>query len=224
MEAALQLLDIQRRRAIDVSRLKRGELLQPDIQPVDVRVLVYSKLRRIVHSIHQTRSVKVVYRVSDDIAPAVHTDGLWILIVLYNFIANAFDATSSGQISVHVLLASGMMRVVVSDSGDSVFPDEMWKSTKALSSLSTTRLWMNHAHHLVGSLGGRMGLQPNASTGGSTFWADVPYEPALPPEARPCSYDGLFPSAGAVLFADYTAASFSSRRGARQMKRLRCSR
>ena len=195
MDAALEVMVVLKRKAIDVGKLQLGEALTPERAPFDLRELIKHKLPALARYMPHNDQVRVDYFVSEDIAQVILTDGSWVFMMLLNLISNAFKATQMGSVSVSARLAAGRIRLSVADTGvgvSSAVESQLWRAFKQASRWqSGTGLGLYHVNHLAVALGGSVGYQPNIQAGnGSTFWVDLPYTPCTAAGMREGSSHG----------------------------------
>ena len=127
MEAALDIMEALKQKALDVAKLQQGEPLTPQRSPVDLRYLILTKLPALVRFMPKSEAVSVEYHVDDGIPKAVMTEGSWISMILVNFVSNAFKHTRQGFVNVNACLVEQNIRITVTDTGTGV-PIDMEKN------------------------------------------------------------------------------------------------
>ena len=163
-------------------------------------------------------------RVAPDVPASLLGDPVRLGQVLGNFVSNALKFTSAGHVLVRMEREGDTLLVAVSDTGIGIPQDKLGQIFTAFSQAdqTTTRrfggtgLGLSIAERLIAAMGGRVGVESRLGEG-STFWARIPIEGAVPaePPARlgaglpeAVSLGGLGGATRAVLEGDLAAAGF----------------
>jgi signal transduction histidine kinase/ActR/RegA family two-component response regulator len=154
----------------------------------------------------------------DGLPGRIEADGERLAQILLNLLANAIKFTSEGGVTVRMTHQSGVLRVMVSDTGEGVAPalrDRLFERFWQVDSSSTRRyggtgLGLAICKSLVGLMGGEIGVD-GGEAGGSTFWFTVQApvaEIASPIVAKSGDrLDALQVAAAHILVVDDVAAN-----------------
>ncbi|WP_342152071.1 ATP-binding protein [Methylorubrum sp. SB2] len=163
-------------------------------------------------------------QVAPDVPASLLGDPVRLGQVLGNFVSNALKFTGAGHVLVRMEMEGGCLRIAVTDTGIGIPEDKLGQIFTAFSQAdqSTTRrfggtgLGLSIAERLIAAMGGHVGVESRVGEG-STFWARIPVDGAVPAEPTTRLAAGLpaLVSLGAigsatrtVLEADLSAAGF----------------
>ncbi|KQT49154.1 ATPase [Methylobacterium sp. Leaf456] len=163
-------------------------------------------------------------QVAPDVPAHLLGDPVRLGQVLGNFVSNALKFTSAGHVLVRMEMEGAWLRIAVTDTGIGIPDDKLGQIFTAFSQAdqSTTRrfggtgLGLSIAERLIAAMGGHVGVESRVGEG-STFWARIPVEGAVPAEPTTRLAAGLpdmialgviGSATRAVLEADLTAAGF----------------
>ena len=163
-------------------------------------------------------------QVAPDVPASLTGDPVRLGQVLGNFVSNALKFTSAGHVIVRMEMEGAFLRIAVTDTGIGIPQDKLGQIFTAFSQAdqSTTRrfggtgLGLSIAERLIAAMGGRVGVESRIGEG-STFWARIPVEGAVPAEPPVHLLPGLSDivdlggvggATRAVLEADLLAADF----------------
>jgi CheY-like chemotaxis protein len=192
----LDLLSTIRSMAIDINKLESGQSLQPERASFSVRQLADDAMG-IVEHVHKKEAVRVTFNVDEQL-DVIISDQRWLLLILLNFLSNAFKNTVEGSVAVTVSVVDGsepqadrpMLRLRVADSGLGVPADLVPHLFKAFAQASKrtlgTGLGLYYVSELAGALGGVVHHERNEPRG-ACFWVDVPFHPVNGGRAEPLS-------------------------------------
>ena len=171
---------------LDFSKIEAGKVLVEKTD-FDLHALVNSTCR-IVSAQAAAKGVEFVVSIMPEVPPAVRGDPHHLRQVLINLAGNAVKFTERGSVTVHVSLlaeseAAVRLKFSIRDTGIGIAPEAQGKIFQSFAQAdeSTTRrfggtgLGTTIAKHLVGLMGGRIGLE-SALGLGSTFWVEVELE------------------------------------------------
>lgn len=180
---------------LDFSKIESGKLELERIQ-VDLRALVMQQRDAFLHRAAQ-KNVIVVAEVDEGVPPLVWGDSGRIQQLLMNLLSNALKFTPSGKVEVRVgcvQSADGVsqIRFSVRDTGIGIPADRRNRLFEHFSQVdaSTTRkyggtgLGLALCKQLVGAMGGKIDVDSEPGKG-STFWFELPLEPAIGPAVMP---------------------------------------
>ena len=186
MNKALDLLSMIRRKAIDIYKLEQGKSLRPERKSFSIKTLI-DDLASHAESMPKKDGVRLEVKITDELLASPHmtTDPGWILLILLNFLSNAFKHTRRGTVTVVAGIVGPMLRVEVADEGLGVPDDLVEHLFKAFSQASKYRfgtgLGLYHAYELARALGGTASYKKNEPSGGAAFSMEVPFVPATEP-------------------------------------------
>lgn len=163
---------------LDLSRLDAGQY-RLDVGPVAVRAIADQSLSAVEPQAHQ-RNVKIHIDIAD--ALAVQADPKALDQILVNLIDNAVKYThAQGNVWVGAHGVQGAVRVEVRDDGpgiatkhrDRIF-ERFYRADQGRSrEAGGTGLGLSIVKHLVESMNGEVGIEPNTPQG-SIFWLQLP--------------------------------------------------
>ncbi len=163
-------------------------------------------------------------QVAPDVPATLLGDPVRLGQVLGNFVSNALKFTGAGHVLVRMAMEGDALRISVTDTGIGIPEDRLGQIFTAFSQAdqSTTRrfggtgLGLSIAERLIAAMGGSVGVESRIGEG-STFWARLPVDGAVPAEPTTRLATGL-PDAislgavgsatRAVLEADLSVAGF----------------
>jgi two-component system sensor histidine kinase RpfC len=168
---------------LDFSKIEAGKLVVEKTD-FDLHALVNSTCR-IVSAQAAAKGVAFLVSIMPEVPPAVRGDPHHLRQVLINLAGNAVKFTEKGSVTVHVSVqaeseSAARLKFSIRDTGIGIAPEAQGKIFESFSQAdeSTTRrfggtgLGTTIAKHLVGLMGGRIGLE-SAPGLGSTFWVEV---------------------------------------------------
>jgi PAS domain S-box-containing protein len=166
---------------LDLSKIEAGQMqLRP--MPLSTKNLI-KKLKALFSSRASTNLVKLQFHVDKKIPKAIEADGIRLIQVFSNLIANSIKFTPrGGSIDIALKLISDMddhllIRVDVRDSGIGIKREDIEKlftnftqlDTSTTKSYAGTGLGLSISKQLVEIMGGEIGVSSNPGLG-STFW------------------------------------------------------
>ncbi len=162
----------------DLARAEAGEL-KLRLQRVDLGVLVSDAVQDF-----RPRAEQEGKRLILDVPPPAWTnvDAERVTQVLHNFLTNAIKFTpNGGQITVHLALDDGHVRVSVTDTGRGLTPDEMGKLFQAFSQVHErsevkergTGLGLYICKRIIEAQGGTVGVVSEGHGRGSQFFFEL---------------------------------------------------
>jgi two-component system, sensor histidine kinase RpfC len=168
---------------LDFSKIEAGKVLVEKTD-FDLHALVNSTCR-IVSAQAAAKGIEFVVSIMPEVPPAVRGDPLHLRQVLINLAGNAVKFTEKGSVTVHVSVqaetdSAVRLKFSIRDTGIGIAPEAQAKIFESFAQAdeSTTRrfggtgLGTTIAKHLVGLMGGRIGLE-SAPGLGSTFWVEA---------------------------------------------------
>ncbi|MGQ0544109.1 MAG: ATP-binding protein [Betaproteobacteria bacterium] len=168
---------------LDFSKIEAGKVVLEKTD-FDLHALVNSTCR-ILAAQAAAKGLGFVVSILPEVAPAVRGDPHYLRQILVNLAGNAVKFTEQGSVTVHVSVRSETetaMRVKFSfrDTGIGIAPETQARIFESFTQAdqSTTRrfggtgLGTSIAKHLVGLMGGKIGLESSVGLG-STFWVEV---------------------------------------------------
>ena len=163
---------------LDLSRLDAGQY-RLEAKPVSLKAATHESLGA-VQTHAQRRNVSVEVAVPDDLA--VRADPNALDQVLVNLIDNAIKyARHEGHVWVEAREAGDAIRLEVRDDGPGISPkhrgrvfERFYRADAGRSrEIGGTGLGLSIVKHLVESMGGKVGVEPNKPRG-SIFWLRLP--------------------------------------------------
>lgn len=178
----------------DVLDLSRAEASQLTLtrQRVDLPALLH-ELHRVHEALSRERGLSCTLALPEGLPPHVHTDGVRLRQILTNFLHNALKFTVSGGLRIEVTARpDGRWRFAVHDTGPGIAPQDLPRLFQPFQQLDAavlrrhggSGLGLSICRELARALGGEVGVASEPGRG-SCFWADLPLEPATPPEPSP---------------------------------------
>jgi signal transduction histidine kinase len=171
---------------LDLAGIEAGRL-NLSIAEVDVGI-VLRYVQGLMAPIAQKGEVNFTVQVPKNL-PEARADELRLRQVLLNFISNAIKYNNAGGEVVLTAETSseGAIRIKVSDNGIGIPPDrtdELFQPFNRLgaehSTVSGTGIGLAFSRKVVEAMGGTVGFSSEIGKG-STFWVDLPAEPAPTP-------------------------------------------
>lgn len=174
---------------LDYSRLE-ADAFELDPAPFDPRLMAEGAVAMIAEQCRE-KGLDLDLDIADALPHAMVADEGRVRQVVLNFLSNAIKFTETGRIGLSLQARDAGLRVEVTDTGIGVSPEAVDRLfdrfTQADS--STTRLYggtglgLAISRRLVVMMGGRIGVDSTPGHG-STFWFEIPLEPAAA-EAAP---------------------------------------
>jgi len=178
--AALELLEVVRRKAVDWSLLESGEQLVPTPAEFNVAALL-KKVVWIAKDTGRSGNVVVKHRISTSlqvhsVSEKLYSDANWLMMILVNLASNAMKHTLEGIVLISAdLTYDGKLRLEVADTGPGVpaaFVSRLFQpfaSGCRGSPMPTTGLGLYHSKQLADALGASIGYEPNCPRGAKFF-------------------------------------------------------
>lgn len=163
---------------LDLSRLDAGQY-RLEIAPTEIRTVTEQSLSA-VELQAQSRGVAIDVDVAD--APAVHADPKALDQVLVNLIENAIKYTNpQGRVWIEASEVDSDVRIAVRDDGPGISEkhrervfERFYRADPSRSrEAGGTGLGLSIVKHLVESMGGTVGVEPNVPRG-CIFWFTLP--------------------------------------------------
>ena len=176
---------------LDFSKIEASKLV---IEHADFELdQIFRNLTGLIGSGAEEKRLEVVVRIDPEIPQVLSGDGMRIGQILANFASNAVKFTERGCIVFRARLvgrddATLRIRFEVSDTGIGLSEEQQIRLFQAFEQAdsSTTRkfggsgLGLVISRRLAELMGGRVGVQSEPGTG-STFWCELPLQPAVSP-------------------------------------------
>ncbi|MFI6821368.1 sensor histidine kinase [Micromonospora sp. NPDC050187] len=163
---------------LDLAKAESGRI-EPDWTEVDLRV-VFGQLRGTLRALANRPGVELV--VEEPPAPAtLRSDETLLTRVLRNLLHNGLKFTETGEVRMRADLVDGRWRIVVSDTGVGIAPDqherifEEFYQVPGSASGVGTGLGLPYARRLAMLLGGSLGVTSEPGRG-SAFTLDLPVD------------------------------------------------
>jgi two-component system, sensor histidine kinase and response regulator len=176
---------------LDFSKIEAGKL-EVETLDYDLYQAVEDVVQLMAPRAH-AKKLELACRIDDRLPAAVRGDPYRFRQVLTNLVANAVKFTERGEVVVTVRVdESGRLNVSVRDTGIGIAEDARRRLFTAFEQAdgSTTRrfggtgLGLAISRHLIGLMGGQIGVQSTPGEG-STFWYTLPLLEAQSPPAVP---------------------------------------
>jgi two-component system phosphate regulon sensor histidine kinase PhoR len=162
---------------LDLSRLEAGQY-RFELAPVDVRDAIDQAVASLDHAV-STKGVSVAVAAAP--GSSVRADAKALDQVLVNLIDNAIKYTPSGShVWIDVHPRGERVRIEVRDDGPGIAPrnrervfERFYRVDPGRSrELGGTGLGLSIVKHLIESMGGQVGVEPNQPRG-TTFWVEL---------------------------------------------------
>jgi len=177
---------------LDFSKIEAGKL---SIEIIDFNLLeVIEATTDMLAQRAQAKGVELVYTIADDVPLSLRGDPRRIRQVLSNLVTNAVKFTERGEVVIRAQRLEedsreARIRIAVSDTGIGIAPKALPLIFQAFTQAdgSTTRkyggtgLGLAISKQLVEIMHGRLGVDSKVGVG-STFWFDMTFEKAAPPQ------------------------------------------
>ncbi|ASM79013.1 Hpt sensor hybrid histidine kinase [Vitreoscilla filiformis] len=183
---------------LDFSKIESGNLTLEALN-FDIEGL-FRSVQFLIDDRASAKELEIITRIDPALPLIVHGDRLHLGQILLNFASNAVKFTASGHISLRAkrLPANGdgaiWIRFEVSDTGIGLTPEQQARIFTPFeqADVSTTRhyggtgLGLSISKRLTELMSGRVGLDSQVGQG-STFWVEIPFQPAMPAHDTPAS-------------------------------------
>jgi two-component system sensor histidine kinase/response regulator len=182
---------------LDFSKIEAGKVLL-DPQDFDPGA-VLADTAALITPAAEEKGLTMVTRRAADLPATVRGDGSRVRQILLNLAGNAVKFTAKGSVTVRAVLLSGdglVVRFEVTDTGIGIAPADTERLFEPFTQAdaSTTRtyggtgLGLAISRQLTEAMGGTIGVDSEPGQG-STFWCEIPFEPAQG-DASPPAQDG----------------------------------
>ncbi len=170
---------------LDYSKIEAGHL---DVMRTDFSIAdLINDLVALMEVNAQRKGLTLSASIAGDIPPVLKGDPGHIRQVLMNLVGNAIKYTATGSVSIRAERLTGieglLVRFEVTDTGAGIPEDEQPHLFEAFYQPQTgqrnggTGLGLSICHRLVRAIGGEIGVRSTPGHG-STFWMQLPFEPA----------------------------------------------
>ena len=173
---------------LDFAKVEAGklELERVAVGPADIAdtaVMLFAERAR-------SAGLDLAASVAPDVPATILGDPVRLGQVVSNFVSNALKFTQAGHVAVRMEMDGTFLRIGVTDTGIGIPEDKIASIFSAFSQAdqSTTRrfggtgLGLSIAQRLVAAMGGTVGVDSRVGVG-STFWARIPVESDVAPQA-----------------------------------------
>jgi len=168
---------------LDLSKIEAGHL-QVEHVPFDLHTVVRTTFRTF-SPLGRERGLEMSCQLADDAPREVVGDPGRVRQILANYLSNALKFTHAGAIAVVVRALGDGARIEVRDTGIGISPEvrETLFLPFTQADSSTTRrfggsgLGLSICRELATLMGGNVGVESDGRHG-STFWVELPFEPA----------------------------------------------
>ena len=176
---------------LDLSKIEAGKL-QIEVSAFDIGDLLRT-LEHTYKTLAAARGLALQLEVDDTLAGHVRGDVLRVRQIVTNFLSNAIKFTTTGEVRLRAQReATGLVRIVVSDTGPGIAPHTVGRLFKPFTQAdqSTTRryggtgLGLSICRELATLMGGEVGVQSHLGMG-SRFWVLLPLPPSDAPLVAP---------------------------------------
>ncbi len=169
---------------LDFSKIEAGrlELREADF---DVRALLFELVDAFV-AVADGKGLVLSSHIAEDVPIGLHGDMPRLRQVLTNLVGNAIKFTDTGAVSVSVGRLDGQrLRFAVQDTGIGLAPGEGARIFDAFAQVDVshsrrhggTGLGLAISRQIIALMGGGIGVDSTLGQG-STFWFEVPFQPA----------------------------------------------
>jgi signal transduction histidine kinase/CheY-like chemotaxis protein len=189
---------------LDFSRLEAGKLA---IEPVDAD---FPALLRSCAALFAPAAADKSLELKAEIDPTVpgrgRLDAYRLRQALTNLLSNAVKFTRAGSVALHARAIGQRLRIEVRDTGIGIPADKLGSLFEQFSQVDSsitrefggTGLGLAISRRIVALMGGTLGVDSELGVG-SVFWIDVPFQPALLPQAEPQPAEGAAAEPGRRL-------------------------
>ena len=187
IRATIKLMAAIRHKAINLAKLEYGERLRPERVSFRVDQFVHD-VSQVADHMPKVEGIQVTCNLGEGLreGTSVIADRAALLLILINFLSNAFKNTRGGVVAVALTIeqldgGDPMLHMQVTDNGLGV-PEAFLAHLFTPFAQSSkyrfgTGLGLYHVHELAVALGGEVGHRPNKPSG-ACFWVTVPFVPA----------------------------------------------
>ena len=120
IRASITMLKILRSKALNLSTLEAGEVLQPQFSAVSIPE-VFGQLEALCAIMPQKREHVRVRFFCHEAPERVQSDASWLLMMCVNMLSNALKHTSHGEVVITARCAAGsLLELSVADTGSGV--------------------------------------------------------------------------------------------------------
>jgi CheY-like chemotaxis protein len=169
---------------LDFSKIEAGRLELREVD-FDVRALLFELVDAFV-AVADGKGLVLSSHIAEDVPIGLHGDMPRLRQVLTNLVGNAIKFTDSGAVSVSVGRLDGQrLRFAVQDTGIGLAPGEGARIFDAFAQVDVshsrrhggTGLGLAISRQIIALMGGGIGVDSTLGQG-STFWFEVPFQPA----------------------------------------------
>jgi len=168
---------------LDLSKVEAGRF-EIEAQTFAIRDL-FGELAALHVPAAQAKDLNFRVNVASDVPVLVHTDRVRLLQILHNVVGNAVKFTTTGEVRVEALVASGLGRprleMRISDTGPGIAAEDAERLFRPFSRAGATArrsqgsgLGLALSQRLAMMLGGDLKLDTSELGSGSTFIIDLP--------------------------------------------------
>jgi signal transduction histidine kinase/CheY-like chemotaxis protein len=175
---------------LEFSKLEAGKLV---IEPIDVDFPALMKsCATLFLPIAQDKLLTLTVDIAPDVPSRGRLDGYRLRQAVTNLVSNAIKFTRSGSVTLHVQGPASdtapLLRIEVRDTGIGIPADKLDKLFQHFSQIDGsisreyggTGLGLAISRRIIALMGGTLGVESELGVG-STFWIEVPFQPALLP-------------------------------------------